>query len=188
MRLLSGERSRISAGASGGGGNRGNGGPTSYTSVCRRLPPVIYRHPRTPRGEGHAPQAGTSRPRPSVHGQSLGTSGKREDVRSTARRSRAATTCLRGMSCTPNKKIVHADEQRRPDDAAARRRGHETQPLSEVRQYIFVDESGVTTELTATAVFDGPIDNDGPRRHASGLSSRSSDRLREQACSNLRRI
>jgi transposase len=93
-------------------------------------------------------------------------------------------------------KTVHADEQRRPDVAVARRRWHDTQPLSEARQYIFVDESGVTTdlirryarsrrgtrigdhvpcghwhthtvvaglrptELTATAVFDGPIDND----------------------------
>jgi transposase len=80
--------------------------------------------------------------------------------------------------------------------AAARRRWIETQPLHEARQYVFVDESGVTTDLirryarslrgvriadhapcghwqthtvvaalrptalTATAVFDGPIDND----------------------------
>ena len=78
--------------------------------------------------------------------------------------------------------------------AAARRRWHETLPLRDARQYVFVDESGVTTdlirryarslrgtrigdhapcshwqthtvvaalrpsELTATAVFDGPID------------------------------
>jgi len=91
---------------------------------------------------------------------------------------------------------VHADEQRRPDVAAARRRWHETQPLYEAGQYVFVDESGVTTDLlrryarsqrglrigdhapcghwqahtvvaalrpkglTATAVFDGPIDTD----------------------------
>jgi transposase len=80
--------------------------------------------------------------------------------------------------------------------AAARRRWIETQPLHEAHQYVFVDESGVTTDLirryarslrgvriadhapcghwqthtvvaalrptalTATAVFDGPIDND----------------------------
>ncbi len=93
------------------------------------------------------------------------------------------------------KKTVHADEQRRPDVAAERRLWRETQPLRDARQYVFVDESGVTTdllrryarslrgtrigdhapcshwqthtvvaalrptELTATAVFDGPIDN-----------------------------
>lgn len=90
---------------------------------------------------------------------------------------------------------MHADEQRRPDVAAARRRWRETLPLHDARQYVFVDESGVTTDLlrryarslrgtrigdhtpcghwqthtvvaalrpsalTATAVFDGPIDN-----------------------------
>jgi transposase len=79
--------------------------------------------------------------------------------------------------------------------AAARRRWRETQPLHDAGQYVFVDESGVTTDLlrryarsprgtrttdhtpcshwqthtvvaalrptalTATAVFDGPIDN-----------------------------
>ena len=79
--------------------------------------------------------------------------------------------------------------------AAARRRWRETLPLHDASQYVFVDESGVTTdllrryarslrgtriadhtpcshwqthtvvaalrptELTATAVFDGPIDN-----------------------------
>src|SRR6202521_1722292 len=93
------------------------------------------------------------------------------------------------------KKTVHADEQRRPEVAAARHRWRETLPLHDARQYVFVDESGVTTdllrryarslrgtrigdhtpcshwqthtvvaalrptELTATAVFDGPIDN-----------------------------
>src|SRR6266852_4306048 len=96
---------------------------------------------------------------------------------------------------SPSKKTVHADEQRRPDVAAARRRWRETQPLHDAAQYVFVDESGVTTdllrryarsprgtraadhtpcshwqthtvvaalrttELGATAVFDGPIDN-----------------------------
>jgi len=92
------------------------------------------------------------------------------------------------------KKTVRADEQRRPDVAAARRRWQATLPLHDARQYVFVDESGVATdlirryarslrgtrigdytpcghwqvhtvvaalrptELTATAVFDGPID------------------------------
>ncbi len=92
------------------------------------------------------------------------------------------------------KKTVHADEQRRPDVAADRRRWREMLPLHDARQYVFVDESGVTTdllrryarslrgtrigdhtpcshwqthtvvaalrptELTAPAVFDGPID------------------------------
>src|SRR4029077_13903614 len=88
-----------------------------------------------------------------------------------------------------------AAEPRRPYVAAPRGRGSETLPLHNARQYVFVDESGVTTdllrryarslrgtrigdhtpggrwqaptvaaalrptELTATAVFDGPIDN-----------------------------
>lgn len=90
---------------------------------------------------------------------------------------------------------MFADEQRRPDVAAARRRWQDTQPLHDARGYVFIDESGVTTDLlrrygrsprgvrlrdyapyghwqthtvvaglrveglTATAVFDGPIDN-----------------------------
>jgi transposase len=89
---------------------------------------------------------------------------------------------------------VRADEQRRPDVAADRRRWLATMPLHDAARYVFVDESGVTTdlirryarslrgtrisdhtpcghwqthtvvaalrvsELTATAVFDGPID------------------------------
>jgi transposase len=42
---------------------------------------------------------------------------------------------------------VHADEQRRPDVAAARRRWQDTQSLHDARGYIFIDESGVTTDL-----------------------------------------
>jgi transposase len=42
---------------------------------------------------------------------------------------------------------VYADEQRRPDVAAERRRWRETQPLRDVRQYVFLDECGVTTDL-----------------------------------------
>ena len=45
------------------------------------------------------------------------------------------------------KKTVHADEQRRPDVATARRQWRETLPLRDARQYVFVDESGVTTDL-----------------------------------------
>lgn len=92
-------------------------------------------------------------------------------------------------------KNVHADEPRRPDVAVARRQWRATLPVHDAGQYVFVDESGVTTdllrryarsprgtriadhtpcghwethtvvaalrptELTATAVFDGPIDN-----------------------------
>jgi len=45
------------------------------------------------------------------------------------------------------KKTVHADEQRRPDVAAARRRWHDTQSLWDMGQYVFLDEYGVTTDL-----------------------------------------
>ena len=45
------------------------------------------------------------------------------------------------------KKTVHADEQRRPDVVAARRRWREWLPLRDVRQYVFLDECGVTTDL-----------------------------------------
>ena len=90
---------------------------------------------------------------------------------------------------------MHADEQRRTDVAADRRQWRQTLPLHDASQYIFVDETGVTTdllrryarsprgtratdhtpcshwqthtivaalrptELTATAVFDGPMDS-----------------------------
>jgi transposase len=50
-------------------------------------------------------------------------------------------------SVSPSKKTVHADEQRRPDVAAARRRWQDTQPLHDAGAYVFVDESGVTTDL-----------------------------------------
>ena len=40
-----------------------------------------------------------------------------------------------------------ADRRRRPDVAAARRRWRDTQPLHDARGYVFVDESGVTTDL-----------------------------------------
>ena len=42
---------------------------------------------------------------------------------------------------------MHADEQRRPDVAAARRQWQTWQPLRDVRQYVFLDECGVTTDL-----------------------------------------
>src|SRR5438093_9257240 len=48
---------------------------------------------------------------------------------------------------SPSKKTVHADEQRRPDVAAARRQWQAWQPLRDVRQYVFLDECGVTTDL-----------------------------------------
>jgi transposase len=47
----------------------------------------------------------------------------------------------------PSKKTVHADEQRRPDVVAARRHWQTWQPLRDVRQYVFLDECGVTTDL-----------------------------------------
>ena len=52
-----------------------------------------------------------------------------------------------GAYSSPSKKTVHADEQRRPDVAAARRHWRDWQPLRDVRQYIFLDECGVTTDL-----------------------------------------
>ena len=45
------------------------------------------------------------------------------------------------------KKTVYADEQRRTDVAAARRHWQAVQPLRDARHYIFLDESGVTTDL-----------------------------------------
>src|SRR3977135_511163 len=48
---------------------------------------------------------------------------------------------------SPSKKTVHADEQRRPDVAAARRQWQTWQPLRDMRQYVFLDECGVTTDL-----------------------------------------
>jgi transposase len=45
------------------------------------------------------------------------------------------------------KKTVHADEPRRPDVAADRRRWLATMPLRDAARYVFVDESGVTTDL-----------------------------------------
>src|SRR5262249_54378716 len=48
---------------------------------------------------------------------------------------------------SPSKKTVHADEQRRPDVAAARRLWQTWQPLRDVRHYVFLDECGVTTDL-----------------------------------------
>jgi len=47
----------------------------------------------------------------------------------------------------PVKKTVYADEQRRPDVVAARRHWQTWQPLRDVRQYVFLDECGVTTDL-----------------------------------------
>ena len=48
---------------------------------------------------------------------------------------------------SPLKKTVHADEQRRADVAAARRRWQDTLPVHDARRYVFVDESGITTDL-----------------------------------------
>src|SRR6266849_324121 len=48
---------------------------------------------------------------------------------------------------SPSKKTVHADEQRRPDVAAQRRQWRAWLPLRDARQYVFLDECGVTTDL-----------------------------------------
>lgn len=42
---------------------------------------------------------------------------------------------------------MHADEQRRTDVAAQRRQWHDALPLHDARQYVFLDECGVTTDL-----------------------------------------
>src|SRR5687767_4656698 len=120
----------------------------------------------------------------------------RSCVRGCRRRRRSRRS---GASCiswgSRLKKTVHADEQRRPDVAAQRRFWREWQPAHDADRYVFIDESGVTTDLlrrygrsprgvrlrdctpcghwqthtvvaalrvdgvSATAVFDGPIDN-----------------------------
>jgi transposase len=46
-----------------------------------------------------------------------------------------------------SKKTVHADEQRRDKVAATRRIWHQAMPLHDAEQYVFLDESGVTTDL-----------------------------------------
>jgi transposase len=48
---------------------------------------------------------------------------------------------------SPLKKTVHADEQRRPDVAAARRRWQDTLAVHDARSYVFLDECGITTDL-----------------------------------------
>ena len=45
------------------------------------------------------------------------------------------------------KKTVYAAEQRRPDVVAAERQWQTWLPLRDVRQYVFLDECGVTTDL-----------------------------------------
>jgi transposase len=45
------------------------------------------------------------------------------------------------------KKTIHADEQRRPDVVAQRRQWYDWLPVRDVRQYVFLDECGVTTDL-----------------------------------------
>ena len=42
---------------------------------------------------------------------------------------------------------MHADEQRRPDVAAARRHWQDVLQWRDARHYVFLDESGVTTDL-----------------------------------------
>ena len=42
---------------------------------------------------------------------------------------------------------MFADEQRRPDVVAARRQWRTGQPLRDMRQYVFLDECGVSTDL-----------------------------------------
>ena len=52
-----------------------------------------------------------------------------------------------GTATSPSKNTVYAEEQRRPDVVAERRRWRDGLPLRDVRQYIFLDECGVTTDL-----------------------------------------
>jgi len=56
-----------------------------------------------------------------------------------------ASDCTLGID--RQKKTVHADEQRRPDVVTARGSWRTWQPLRDVRQYVFLDECGVTTDL-----------------------------------------
>src|SRR5688572_28113677 len=44
-------------------------------------------------------------------------------------------------------KTVYADEQRRVDVAAARRHWQDTLPVHDADGYVFLDETGVTTDL-----------------------------------------
>ncbi len=71
------------------------------------------------------------------------------ELREALRISAALSTLLREIDRLPLtvKKTAHADEPRRPEVAAARRQWQTWQPLRDVRQYVFLDECGVTTEL-----------------------------------------
>src|SRR5258708_35365879 len=74
---------------------------------------------------------------------------RRQNWETRCRRRRRSPRCGERSSAwgLPSKKTVHADEQRRPDVAAARRQWQAWQPLRDVRQYVFLDECGVTTDL-----------------------------------------
>jgi hypothetical protein len=52
--------------------------------------------------------------------------------------------------------------------AAARRRWIDTMPLHDARQYVFVDESGVTTDLLRRYARSRQGDRVTPRKKASG--------------------
>jgi transposase len=77
------------------------------------------------------------------------------------------------------KKTVHADEQRRPDVATARRQWRETLPLRDAGPYVFVDESGVTTDLLRRYArsLRGTRIGDHTRRAATGRRTRWSRRF-----------
>ena len=70
----------------------------------------------------------------------------REALHSTASLS-SVWRALDRLRFTVKKNRTDADEQRRPDVAADRRQWREWQPLRDVRQYVFLDECGVTTDL-----------------------------------------
>jgi transposase len=57
------------------------------------------------------------------------------------------------------KKTLHADEQRRPDIATARRQWQDTQSLHDMTQDVFLDECGVTDDGFVASLRPQPARN-----------------------------
>jgi len=105
-------------------------------------------------GEIGAPADAVSRARPGQRGPfaRLGRGAAGSDLGGpaggTAHQGESVVDLARARSLgVHGQKKVHADEQRRPDVRAARRLWRDGLPLRDAHQYVFLDESGITTDL-----------------------------------------